>query len=84
MESMGGRLELEMRQKLADNIKQKEFEVFNKKTVEAVNRIKAKLQGNDFRNCSNLSTTEQVDLLIRQATLDENIAQAYLGWNPFL
>lgn len=73
-----------MRQKLAEDLKAKETQNINRKTIEAVNRIKAKLLGNDFKNKSNLAPEEQVKALIQQATSDVNIAQAYLGWNPFL
>ena len=83
MESIGGRLDIEYRQKLAENAA-KESDTFSKKTLEAVNRIKAKLIGNDFKNQTQLSVVKQVDNLIKQAISDENICQAWLGWNPFL
>jgi FKBP12-rapamycin complex-associated protein len=82
LESYGGRVDI--RQKLPDDAVLKEAETLNKKSTEAVARIKAKLQGNDFRNYPNLSTVNQVDALISQASSDENVCQAYLGWNPFL
>ena len=84
MESLSGRLEIQIRQNFADNSHIKEGDTLNKKALEAVTRIKAKLQGNDFKNALNLSVEQQVSALISQATSDENISQAYIGWNPFL
>ena len=84
LESVGGRLDIQIRQNLAEKAVIKEADTLNKKALEAVNRIKAKLQGNDFKNAQNLSVEKQVAALISQATSDENICQAYLGWNPFL
>ena len=84
MESGGGRIEMELKQNMAENPLFKEAEVLNKKAIEALKRIKAKLLGNDFKNRNNLSVTEQVDYLIRQATSHENICQGWLGWNCFL
>lgn len=79
-----GKLEIELKQNLAENPLTKEADVLNKKALEAVNRIKAKLLGNDFKNHQNLSVISQVEFLIKQATSHENICQAWLGWNPFL
>lgn len=84
MQTLGGKVDIELRQKLTEELKAKETQNLNKKTIDAVNRIKAKLMGNDFKNKSNLEPGEQVRALIQQATSDENIAQAYIGWNPFL
>jgi len=58
--------------------------VYDKKALAAMNRIKAKLSGKDFKNTDPLSYKEQVEKLIMQATSHENICQGYLGWNPFL
>lgn len=57
---------------------------FDRKALEAMNRIKAKLTGKDFNNSEPLSTKYQVEKLIRQATSHENICQGFIGWNPFL
>ena len=75
---------MELKQNIAENPMIKEADILNKKALEAVNRIKAKLLGNDFKNRSGLSVRDQVDNLIKQATSHENISQAWLGWNPFL
>ena len=48
-----------------------------------LNRINDKLVGYDFSHDHQLDEKEQVDKLIRQATLNENLAQSYLGWCPF-
>jgi FKBP12-rapamycin complex-associated protein len=48
-----------------------------------LNRINDKLNGMDFYLDHQLDEKEQVDKLIRQATLTENLAQSYLGWCPF-
>ena len=79
-------MEFEMKQNFVENAEapRKETDVLNKKALEAVNRIRAKLLGNDFKNHTDLIVTEQVSLLIKQATSHERICQAYLGWNPFL
>jgi FKBP12-rapamycin complex-associated protein len=73
-----------MKQNIAENPMVKEAEMLNQKALAAVNRIKAKLFGNDFKNHTNLSVTDQVDYLIKQATAYENVCQGWLGWNPFL
>jgi phosphatidylinositol kinase/protein kinase (PI-3 family) len=84
MESGYGRLEIEQRKKMAEHAVAREPETIGKKTLEAVNRIKAKLQGNDFNSSSPLTVSKQVEALIKQAISDKNLCQAYLGWNPFL
>jgi FKBP12-rapamycin complex-associated protein len=84
LDTTAGKLEIQFKQNLAENPFTKEADVLNKKALEAVNRIKAKLLGNDFKNHQNLSVIKQVDLLIKQSTSHENICQAWLGWNPFL
>ena len=48
-----------------------------------LNRINDKLVGMDFYHDHQLDEKEQVDKLIKQATLTENLAQSYLGWCPF-
>jgi phosphatidylinositol kinase/protein kinase (PI-3 family) len=84
LQSFDGRLDIELKQKIAENQMIKEAGTLNKKALEAVNRIKAKLLGNDFKTGTNLQVREQVENLIKQATSHENICQGWLGWNPFL
>ena len=48
-----------------------------------INRVREKLTGMDFNTDYKISTEEQVDRLINQATSNENLAQSYLGWCPF-
>ena len=48
-----------------------------------INRVIDKLTGMDFNTDYKISTEEQVDRLINQATSNENLAQSYLGWCPF-
>lgn len=83
IESNYGRLEMEQRQKMAEHAIVNEPDALHKKTLEAVSRIKAKLQGCDFGNSPN-TVEKQVDNLINQARSDENLCQSYIGWNPFL
>ena len=60
-----------------------EFEELNKIAQVVLNRINEKLTGTDFNNDIPLEVKEQIDRLINQATLNENLAQSYLGWCPF-
>ncbi|XP_038222262.1 serine/threonine-protein kinase mTOR [Zerene cesonia] len=57
----------------------------NKRALAIVNRVRDKLTGRDFPhiddNC--VSVQKQVDLLIQQATSNENLCQCYVGWCPF-
>lgn len=55
-------------------------EVTNMKIVD---RVKQKLTGNDFNTTEEISVQRQVDLLIQQATNNENLCQCYIGWCPF-
>ena len=48
-----------------------------------INRVIEKLTGMDFNTEYRISSEEQVDRLINQATSNENLAQSYLGWCPF-
>lgn len=57
--------------------------VKNKKAVAIINRVKDKLTGNDFSLDETLTIQKQVDLLILQATDNENLCQCYIGWCPF-
>lgn len=58
-------------------------EVTNKKARMIVDRVKQKLTGNDFNTSDEISVQRQVDLLIQQATNNENLCQCYIGWCPF-
>ena len=41
-----------------------------------------KLTGKDF-GTEELSVEDQIELLIQQATSNENLAQSYQGWCPY-
>lgn len=58
-------------------------EVTNMKARIIVDRVKQKLTGNDFNTMDEISVQRQVDLLIQQATNNENLCQCYIGWCPF-
>lgn len=58
-------------------------EAVNKKAVLIINRVRDKLTGKDFTNYDTLTVQKQVDLLIEQATSNENLCQCYIGWCPF-
>lgn len=57
--------------------------VKNKKAVAIITRVKDKLTGKDFSLDEPLTIQKQVDLLIQQATDNENLCQCYIGWCPF-
>ncbi|RWS10462.1 hypothetical protein B4U79_12736 [Dinothrombium tinctorium] len=58
-------------------------EYLNKKALAVVNRVRDKLTGKDFDPDITLAVSQQVDLLIKQATSHENLCQCYIGWCPF-
>lgn len=58
-------------------------EVTNEKARNIVDRVKQKLTGNDFNGNEAISVEQQVELLIQQATNNENLCQCYIGWCPF-
>ncbi|XP_066601544.1 serine/threonine-protein kinase mTOR [Prorops nasuta] len=58
-------------------------EALNKKALTIINRVRDKLTGRDFSHEETLSVQRQVDLLIQQATNNENLSQCYIGWCPF-
>ena len=62
---------------------QQQPEALNKKALDIVQRVRDKLTGKDFDPNACLEVSEQVDLLIRQATNNENLCQCYIGWCPF-
>nr|XP_021189763.2 serine/threonine-protein kinase mTOR isoform X1 [Helicoverpa armigera] len=56
----------------------------NKRALAIVNRVRDKLTGRDFPHIDEIvSVQKQVDLLIQQATSNENLCQCYVGWCPF-
>lgn len=54
-------------------------EVTNKKARLIIDRVKQKLTGNDFNTNEPVDVQKQVDLLIQQATNNENLCQNYIG-----
>lgn len=54
-------------------------EVTNKKARLIIDRVKQKLTGNDFNTTEPVDVQKQVDLLIQQATNNENLCQNYIG-----
>ncbi|KAL7026943.1 hypothetical protein ACKWTF_005245 [Chironomus riparius] len=58
-------------------------EVTNKKARTIIDRVKQKLTGSDFNTQEQVDVQRQVDLLIEQATNNENLCQNYIGWCPF-
>lgn len=54
-------------------------EVTNKKARQIIDRVKQKLTGNDFNTSEPVDVQKQVDLLIQQATNNENLCQNYIG-----
>ncbi|XP_063386567.1 serine/threonine-protein kinase mTOR [Cydia fagiglandana] len=56
----------------------------NKRALGIVNRVRDKLTGRDFPHIDEtVSVQKQVELLIQQATSNENLCQCYIGWCPF-
>lgn len=55
-------------------------EALNKKALAIITRVRDKLTGRDFSHEETLSVRQQVDLLIQQATNNENLCQCYIGW----
>jgi FKBP12-rapamycin complex-associated protein len=78
-----GIIEMEMKIKLAQTMKNKNNRKVNSKAFEALQRIRNKLAGRDFENID-CDYKTQVRKLIKQATSIENISQSFTGWNPFL
>lgn len=55
-------------------------EALNKKALAIITRVRDKLTARDFSHEETLSVQRQVDLLIQQATNNENLCQCYIGW----
>uniref|UniRef100_A0A182JMR8 Serine/threonine-protein kinase TOR n=1 Tax=Anopheles atroparvus TaxID=41427 RepID=A0A182JMR8_ANOAO len=62
---------------------QNPVDVTNKKARAIVDRVKDKLTGKDFGKPEPVAVNRQIDLLILQATSNENLCQCYIGWCPF-
>lgn len=58
-------------------------ETMNSKALVVVNRVRDKLTGRDFDPNLTFDVPNQIDLLIKQATSNENLCQCYIGWCPF-
>lgn len=59
-------------------------ELFNEKGVLVIQRVSDKLTGLDFDGgVVPLDIKEQIDRLIKQATLNENLCTCFFGWCPF-
>ncbi|KAK3923760.1 Serine/threonine-protein kinase mTOR [Frankliniella fusca] len=59
-------------------------EALNKKALAIITRVREKLTGRDFSHEEETVTVQrQVELLIKQATSNENLCQCYIGWCPF-
>ncbi|KAF5280820.1 hypothetical protein FQR65_LT14927 [Abscondita terminalis] len=58
-------------------------EAVNKKALAIITRVREKLTGRDFPQEDNVTIPRQVELLIQQATSNENLCQCYIGWCPF-
>lgn len=54
----------------------------NEKAVNALQRVKQKLKGTEFKQ-TQLTVEQQVAKLIQQATSPINICQSWPGWCPF-
>ena len=65
-----------------DEIFGNDTDQLNEKAVAVLKIISRKLSGRDFGS-SVLEVSQQVDMLIRQATSHENLCQCYVGWCPF-
>ncbi|XP_046866622.1 serine/threonine-protein kinase Tor-like [Drosophila willistoni] len=53
------------------------------KASQIIKRVDSKLTGTDFENQGPVNEQQQVDLLIQQATNNENLCQGHIGWCPF-
>ncbi|EDW03717.1 serine/threonine-protein kinase Tor [Drosophila grimshawi] len=57
-------------------------DVTSGKASMVIQRVNRKLTGTDFQ-MSKMTEQQQVELLIQQATNNENLCQCYIGWCPF-
>lgn len=58
-------------------------DVTNSKASMVIQRVNRKLTGTDFQTKDGVTEQQQVELLIQQATNNENLCQCYIGWCPF-
>lgn len=58
-------------------------EQLNERAITIIARISNKLTGRDFSPTEEHKVAVQVDRLINQATNQEHLAQAYVGWCAF-
>ncbi|XP_039949400.1 serine/threonine-protein kinase Tor [Bactrocera neohumeralis] len=58
-------------------------DITNSKASKVIKRVRSKLNGTDFQTQNSVAVPQQVDLLIQQATNNENLCQCYIGWCPF-
>lgn len=65
---------------IGDNIQQQQPEALNKKALAIITRVREKLTGHDFEKTQGVPMEKQVELLIKQATSNENLCQCYIGW----
>lgn len=56
----------------------------NSYAVSVWKRVKAKLEGRDIDPNRRISVTEQVDMVIKEATSLDNLAQLYEGWTAWV
>lgn len=59
------------------------LERMNSRAMIVVNRVRDKLTGRDFDPNVTFDVPHQIELLIKQATSNENLCQCYMGWCPF-
>jgi len=62
---------------------QRKPEIQNQRAIQVLERVKAKLNGTDFKADEELEIPKQVARLIDQATNLENLCQHYIGWCSF-
>lgn len=58
-------------------------DVTSTKASMVIQRVDRKLTGTDFQTKDGVTEQQQVELLIQQATNNENLCQCYIGWCPF-
>ncbi|TPX41406.1 hypothetical protein SeMB42_g05495 [Synchytrium endobioticum] len=56
----------------------------NAHAIQALKRVRAKLDGRDGGDSHRLGVAEQVDMIIKQATSVDNLAVMYEGWMPWI
>lgn len=60
-----------------------EGDEMNQKALKILERVSNKLSGRDFASRGTLEVEAQIDLLVAQASSNEVLCQAYLGWCPY-